>query len=327
MRTATLRGSQRRTIKLPDLYFEADSPLDGIARAVWVQCLFLASTQRDSHGDSHAPAQRDGHARGRDSHALDRWPAAPLLDESLRSLTLADIVRSVQLDRHLVTRAMQQLERLGELAKKPDGTWVVVRYWHTQESQAAERKRRQRAQKKRDSHGDSHALGQRDSHGGQRDSHAVFPARALLRSQREEERDLKTATILTTADRVHARDPAVAAQCWLNAILTEAAATFAPNAIGTKWERNYRYIGQRPAHELEQVGALLRDKLRRGELRARFLTPLHLESYWPQYVDGSPPHGPHGGAPVLTAADLERSADELEREAGNNPEWLQEAAP
>jgi hypothetical protein len=329
MGTPTPRRSQRRSIKLPDLYWSADSPLDGVARVVWTQCLFLARPQRDSHADSHAPPQRDRHALERDSHALERWPAAPLVDESLRSLTLADIARAVQLDRHLVTRAMQQLERLGEVARKPDGTWVVLRYGLTQERPDAERKRRQRARKKRDSHADSHADLPRDSHAAERDSHASFPARALLRSERSEDlTDLNTTTSPLNSDRVHAREPAVEAQRWLNEILTTAAATFAPPALGTKWERHYRWIGQRPQRELEQVGALLCDALRSRALRARYLTPQHLMSYWPQYAAGVLPNAPRLAAvAAVTPAELEQTALELEAEADNNPAWLQEAAP
>lgn len=326
----SLRGRQRRCVKLPDLYWSADSPLDGIARAVWAQCLILARPEacaRDSARDSHAPC----HALGeRDSHALERWPAAPLVDESLRSLTLADIARSVQLDRHLVARSLQQLERLGEVARKHCGTWVVVRHGLTQESPATERKRRQRDRRRRDIERDSHAPTTRDSHAVERDSHAL--ARAQLRSKKREDlRDLDAAASALT-DTTRTREPAVEAQVWLNAILMECATIPAPTALGSKWEGAYRWIGQQHRLERERVGETLRAGLRAGHLTGRLITPVHVMSYWPGYVAGSLPTAPHLAVVATSAAELERDAAErarnsaeLERDAANLPDWLREA--
>jgi len=119
--------------------------------------------------------------------------------------------------------------------------------------------------------------------------------------------------------------PEAIAHRWLNAILMEAAATVAPMALGTKWERSYRWLGQRPEVERKQVGELLRGRLRRGETRARYITPAHLVSYWPQYLAGEPPCATRPES-SRAPADVARMEAELEAEAADNPTWLDTGA-
>jgi len=201
------------TVKVPSRYWAADSPLDGISLAVWVGLLHLArrteerARVRDSHGDSHASLERDSHAlieRG------DVYPAQSIRDANMQPLTLAAIARFVKLPRHQVQHAMHQLEAADEIAKSLDGAYVLTEYKIAQECPGTERKRRQRARKKRDSHGDSHAASERDSHGDShaspRDSHALARAFSDLKELEESKIYSETTTTLETPkERAHAQ--------------------------------------------------------------------------------------------------------------------------
>jgi len=329
------------TVKVPSRYWAADSPLDGISLAVWVGLLHLArrteerARARDSHGDSHASLERDSHAlieRG------DVYPAQSIRDANMQPLTLAAIARFVKLPRHQVQHAVAQLEAADEIAKSLDGAYVLLEYKITQECAGTERKRRQRARKKRDSHGDSPAASERDSHGDShaspRDSHAL--ARAFSDLKELEEVKISQAAALTLfnpAARARAHDSGVftvpseiAGHRWYHALIWSACTLTAPEPTpSSKHFAAYQFIGRQSPADRARVEACARTVLTGRSESAHWFTPTHVMDHWPHYLSGNPPR-PRGSAParpVETPADLDQARAELERAAAAKPpSWL-----
>lgn len=330
------------TVKVPSRYWAADSPLDGISLAVWVGLLHLArrteerARERDSHSDSHAPLERDSHAV---LERADVHPAQSIRDANMQPLTLAAIARFVKLPRHQVQHAITQLEAADEIARSLDGAYVLGAYKVAQECPGAERKRRQRARKKRDSHRDSHAACERDSHGdghaAERDSHAV--ARAFSDLKEREEDPILPAAALTqfvTAARARPHDSGVyvvpteiVGHRWYHELLWSTCTLSAPTPTrSSKHFEAYRYMGAAPAAERDRVAACARTVLTGLSEPAYWFTPSHVMDHWAHYLSGNPPRL-RGSAPPPrpgeTQAELEQTRVELERSAAaNQPSWL-----
>jgi len=330
------------TVKVSSRYWAADSPLDGITLAVWVGLLQLArrseerARMRDSHGDSHAPRERDCHA---EMERGDVHPAQSIRDADMQPLTLAAIARFVKIQRHQVQHAIAQLEAAGEVARSLDGAYVLEEYALTQESPGTERKRRQRARKKRDSHGDSHAACERDSHGDshapKRDGHAL--ARAFSDLKEREESQILTAAALTqftTAARARPHDSGVfpipsevVGHRWYHELIWTTCTLTAPSPTpSSKHFEAYQYMGKAPAAERERVAACARTVLTNLSESPFWFTPSHVMDHWAHYLSGNPPRL-RGSAPLPrpgdTQAELDQTRAELERSAATNqPSWL-----
>jgi hypothetical protein len=330
------------TVKVPSRYWAADSPLDGISLAVWVGLLHLArrteerARARDSHGDSHAPRERDRHA------AIERGdvhPAQSIRDANMQPLKLADMCRFVKLPRHQVQHAITQLEAAGELARAVDGAYILAGYKLAQENPGTERKRKQRARDRCDSHGDSHAACERDSHGdshaAERDSHAV--ARAVSDLKEREETQILPAAALTqfvTAARARPHDSGVYAvpteivgHRWYHELIWSTCTLSAPTPTrSSKHFEAYQYMGAAPAAERERVAACARAVLTGLSEPAYWFTPSHVMDHWAHYLSGNPPRL-RGSAPPPrpgeTQAELEQTRADFERASvANQPSWL-----
>jgi hypothetical protein len=214
-------GQQRTSVvRYTSHYYGPGSPLDGIGRAVRAGMLLLAQLELGrvtSHGTSHGTCRT---ARPTEHAELEADLGVTLTDELGAPLTLAAVAEFVDMPRHLVKRALDALEQLGELGRDARGAFVLPRFHESQASPEARRKRRQRERKRElgaasspptavTSHGTSHGM-QRDlSRSANGTSHGTSHARARAVSdltEREIKISTETTTILETPkERARAR--------------------------------------------------------------------------------------------------------------------------
>jgi len=204
------RIGQQRTaaVRYTSHYHHPGSPLDGVGRAVRAGLLLLAQLNLErvtSHGTCHGTCRTDSRTERRD-HMGEL--GVTLTDELGAPLTLAAVAEFVDMPRHLVKRALDTLEQLGELGRDDRGAFVLPRFHESQASPEARRKRRQRDRKRElgaassppngvTSHGTSHAPQRDMSRSANGTSHGTSHARARAFSDLRE-REIKISTETTT---------------------------------------------------------------------------------------------------------------------------------